>query len=93
MQSRVIRVLNLWQKNEVFVSEVIQPLFDLANPNSDLSKQMEEQVSKTGGGLQKAAGAGTRQGPGTIQVASMANMTGVSQANQLLAGDAQVGKL
>jgi RNA-binding protein 16 len=44
-QSKVIRVLNLWQKNEVFPSEVIQPLFDLANPNSDLAKQMDDQVS------------------------------------------------
>ena len=43
-KSKIIRVLNLWQKNEVFVSEVIQPLFDLANPNSELSKQMEDQV-------------------------------------------------
>ena len=85
--------MNLWQKNEVFVSEVIQPLFDLANPNSDLSKQMDEQVSKPGGSLQKVPGAGTKQGPGTIQVASMANMTGASQANQLLAGDTQVGNL
>ena len=47
-KSKVIRVLNLWQKNEVFVSEVIQPLFDLANPNSELSKQMEDQFAKTG---------------------------------------------
>lgn len=41
-KSRVIRVLNLWQKNEVFASELIQPLFDLANPNSEISKQMEQ---------------------------------------------------
>lgn len=45
-KSRVIRVLNLWQKNEVFAAEVIQPLFDLANPNSELSRQLEEQVQK-----------------------------------------------
>lgn len=32
-KSRIIRVLNLWQKNSVFAPEVIQPLFDLANPN------------------------------------------------------------
>ena len=30
-----MRVLNLWQKNEVFAIEVIQPLLDLAaDPNS-----------------------------------------------------------
>ena len=42
----MIRVLNLWQKNEVFASEVIQPLFDLANPNSELAKQMDEQSKR-----------------------------------------------
>ena len=89
----MIRVLNLWQKNEVFASEVIQPLFDLANPNSDLSKQIEEQASKTGTGLQKAGGLNTKQGRGTIHVASMANMSGLSQVNQLLTGDTQVGTI
>ena len=83
-------MLNLWQKNEVFASEVIQPLFDLANPNSELSKQMEDQASKTGVSIQKSTGSGSKQGPGTIQVASMANMTGVSQTNQLLGLDPQV---
>ena len=82
-------MLNLWQKNEVFASEVIQPLFDLANPNSELSKQMEEQISKTGG-LQKIAGSVTKQGPGTIQVASMASIAGIAQTNQLLTGETQV---
>ena len=86
-QSRVIRVLNLWQKNEVFASEVIQPLFDLANPNSELSKQMEEQVSKAGISIQKSSGSSTKQGPGTIQ---LANMAGLSQTNQLLSQDTQV---
>lgn len=34
-RSKVVRVLNLWQKNEVFSSEVVQPLLDLAaDPNS-----------------------------------------------------------
>ena len=83
-------MLNLWQKNEVFASEVIQPLFDLANPNSELSKQMEDQVSKAGIAIQKSSGSSTKQGPGTIQVASMANMAGLSQTNQILAGDTQV---
>ncbi|TRY76236.1 hypothetical protein TCAL_09590 [Tigriopus californicus] len=41
-KSRVIRVLNLWQKNEVFASELIQPLFDLANPNSEIAQQMDQ---------------------------------------------------
>ena len=29
-QSKVIRVMNLWQKNSVFSPAVIQPLLDLA---------------------------------------------------------------
>ena len=86
-------MLNLWQKNEVFVSEVIQPLFDLANPISELSKQMDEQASKTGAPMPKSSGSGTKQGPGTIQVASMANMAGGSQSNQILAVDTQVSRV
>lgn len=35
LQSKVVRVLNLWQKNSVFLSEVIQPLLDMASdPNN-----------------------------------------------------------
>lgn len=35
-QSKIIRVLNLWQKNCVFPPETVQPLFDLANPDHPL---------------------------------------------------------
>ncbi|XP_046471550.1 SR-related and CTD-associated factor 4 isoform X1 [Neodiprion pinetum] len=38
-KSKVIRVLNLWQKNAVFQPEVIQPLFDLADPNHPIHKE------------------------------------------------------
>ncbi|XP_014233999.1 splicing factor, arginine/serine-rich 15 [Trichogramma pretiosum] len=38
-KSKVIRVLNLWQKNSVFPPEVIQPLFDLADPNHPIHKE------------------------------------------------------
>lgn len=38
-QSKVIRVLNLWQKNQVFAPEVIQPLFDLADPNHPIHRE------------------------------------------------------
>lgn len=35
LKSKVVRVLNLWQKNSVFLSEVIQPLLDMASdPNN-----------------------------------------------------------
>lgn len=47
-KSKVIRVLNLWQKNAVFPSEVIQPLFDLADPNHPIHK---EQAVNTNGTL------------------------------------------
>ncbi|KAK5650839.1 hypothetical protein RI129_001868 [Pyrocoelia pectoralis] len=38
-KSKVIRVLNLWQKNQVFQPDVIQPLFDLADPNHPVYKE------------------------------------------------------
>ena len=47
-KSKVIRVLNLWQKNNVFSSESIQPLFDLANPHSDIFKKLDHQMKTTG---------------------------------------------
>lgn len=36
IQSKVIRVLNLWQKNGVFQSEIVQPLLDLTVDSNDL---------------------------------------------------------
>ncbi|XP_017775354.1 PREDICTED: splicing factor, arginine/serine-rich 15 isoform X2 [Nicrophorus vespilloides] len=39
-KSKVIRVLNLWQKNQVFAPDVIQPLFDLADPNHPIHKEL-----------------------------------------------------
>ncbi|XP_023243011.1 splicing factor, arginine/serine-rich 15-like isoform X2 [Centruroides sculpturatus] len=36
---KIVRVLNLWQKNNVFPSEVIQPLLDMANPNAPVFQQ------------------------------------------------------
>ena len=47
-KSKVIRVLNLWQKNNVFPSDAIQPLFDLANPHSDIFKKLDHQMKTTG---------------------------------------------
>lgn len=34
LQSKIVRVLNLWQKNGVFKIEVIQPLLDMAAGSS-----------------------------------------------------------
>lgn len=33
---KIVRVLNLWQRNNVFSCDVIQPLLDMANPNAEL---------------------------------------------------------
>lgn len=41
----MIRVLNLWQKNQVFAPEVIQPLFDLADPNHPIYKEIANSSS------------------------------------------------
>lgn len=46
-KGRLIRVLNLWQKNNVFAPEVIQPLFDLADPNNPLHQQLSEQINES----------------------------------------------
>jgi len=47
-KSKVIRVLNLWQKNNVFHSDAIQPLFDMANPQSEIYKKLDHQMKTTG---------------------------------------------
>lgn len=49
-QSKVIRVLNLWQKNSVFQSEVIQPLFDLADPNHPIHKEQQATLPNSSNG-------------------------------------------
>lgn len=44
-RSKIVRVLNLWQKNGVFNSQVIQPLLDMANPNSAHNLPIESNLS------------------------------------------------
>jgi hypothetical protein len=44
----VIRVLNLWQKNGVFTTEDIQPLFDMANAQSEIYRSLDQQMKTTG---------------------------------------------
>jgi hypothetical protein len=48
MQSKVIRVLNLWQKNAVFPPEVIQPLFDMADSSHPKYKEVAQYVNSKG---------------------------------------------
>lgn len=38
-------MLNLWQKNQVFAPDVIQPLFDLADPNHPIHKELNNAVA------------------------------------------------
>ena len=86
----MIRVLNLWQKNEVFASEVIQPLFDLANPNSDLAKQMDDQAKR---GLLGGSGSGSDKPSKTpmIQIAPETQTQNRQSSQQLQQSDDQVG--
>ncbi|CAK1555286.1 unnamed protein product [Leptosia nina] len=46
----IIRVLNLWQKNNVFSPEVIQPLLDMADPNHPLHLEIQQQQNNTANG-------------------------------------------
>ncbi|CAH2084451.1 unnamed protein product [Euphydryas editha] len=46
----IIRVLNLWQKNNVFSPEVIQPLLDMADPNHPLHLEIMQQQNNTANG-------------------------------------------
>ena len=39
-QSKVIRVLNLWQKNNIFDHETLDPVFDMADPNHPKFKEV-----------------------------------------------------
>jgi hypothetical protein len=42
---KIVRVLNLWQRNGVFSAETIQPLLDMANPNASLAQMKFETAS------------------------------------------------
>ncbi|XP_038214118.1 SR-related and CTD-associated factor 4-like isoform X2 [Zerene cesonia] len=46
----IIRVLNLWQKNNVFGPDVIQPLLDMADPNHPLHLEIQQQQNNTANG-------------------------------------------
>ncbi|XP_017126003.1 SR-related and CTD-associated factor 4 isoform X2 [Drosophila elegans] len=68
-KSRIIRVLNLWQKNNVFKSEVIQPIFDLADPNHPIYHQMPP-VGGNGG-----QGGSVGPGPSSSGALSLADIS------------------
>ena len=87
-QSKIIRVLNLWQKNEVFTADVIQPLFDLANPASDLHRIVEEQIKR--GGEKENSGSGKSGKAGSIQVVSNNSNLMLSNENELDPSEQQI---
>lgn len=39
---KIVRVLNLWQRNSVFTTDVIQPLLDMANPNISIKSEYNQ---------------------------------------------------
>jgi len=43
-KSKVIRVLNLWQKNAIFPPEAIQPLFDMADSSHPKYKEVAQWI-------------------------------------------------
>ena len=85
-KSKIIRVLNLWQKNAVFTAEVISPLFDLANPNSELARKVEEQVKAGLTTVPKAAGDKPEKEDKSLEGAT----NGQSQQSQQSPADAQM---
>jgi len=74
-KSKVIRVLNLWQKNSVFPSEIIQPLFDLADPRSEISRQTEEMVRLGGKATASGKAPGMVGSVGAVTTAGGSNET------------------
>uniref|UniRef100_A0A8D8LYL8 Splicing factor, arginine/serine-rich 15 n=1 Tax=Cacopsylla melanoneura TaxID=428564 RepID=A0A8D8LYL8_9HEMI len=65
-KSKIIRVLNLWQKNEVFTPDVIHPLFDMADPNHPIHRELAELQARNGvdnkGGMKPSPGSATKHG-------------------------------
>lgn len=64
-QAKIIRVLNLWQKNKIFSPEVIQPLFDLADPNNPIWEQLQQEQQHI------AASSNRPSGPAAAAISSL----------------------
>ncbi|XP_058452308.1 SR-related and CTD-associated factor 4 isoform X2 [Malaya genurostris] len=64
-KSKIIRVLNLWQKNMVFAPETIQPLFDLANPEHPLHLQYNAAMAASAANASASEPAGGSNGMNT----------------------------
>merc|ERR1719433_1955719 len=76
------------KKNEVFTADVIQPLFDLANPASDLHRIVEEQIKR--GGEKENSGSGKAGKAGSIQVVSNNSNLMLSNENELDPSEQQI---
>lgn len=57
-KAKIIRVLNLWQKNKIFGPQVIQPLFDLADPQNPIWEQINQNSNSENFGLGGGGGSG-----------------------------------
>ncbi|KRF79725.1 SR-related and CTD-associated factor 4 isoform X2 [Drosophila virilis] len=94
-KSRIIRVLNLWQKNNVFKSDVIQPIFDLADPNHPIYHQMPPIVGpgnlNTGPGPSGSSGALNLSDISSNNAANGLNTSGMSNMDLSSATDDKLG--
>lgn len=66
---KIVRTLNLWQRNNVFSPETIQPLLDLANPNAQLERMM---MGGLGAGRSHRGGGGPNLSPKTEKLQTAA---------------------
>ncbi|OWF37540.1 splicing factor, arginine/serine-rich 15-like isoform X1 [Mizuhopecten yessoensis] len=97
-KSKVIRVLNLWQKNGVFQSEIVQPLLDLAVDSNDMNLVSAAQravdsltADKAGpSGAGQAGQSNTAEGSGdSMEISSQNDM--LNTVTQLLQQTQTVG--
>ncbi|KAJ3640855.1 hypothetical protein Zmor_027391 [Zophobas morio] len=77
-KSKIIRVLNLWQKNQVFAPEVIQPLFDLADPNNPIHKELGTPLQSNG---MNAGAAAIKGSPALQKTPTKGSQQGVDGAH------------
>lgn len=79
-------MLNLWQKNNVFAPEVIQPLFDLANPDHPVhvnfmqqQQQQQNDTSQNNGIVRESPHTANVNNPKDDQNAEMLNATNLQK--------------
>lgn len=71
---KIIRVLNLWQKNKIFSPDQIHPLFDLADPNNPIWERLQAQEQQQQQGMRMAmGGTGTPSSASAAAISSLLN--------------------